>query len=60
MIAKYKVGLHNEIRFSKTASMKGTYYLSGEKAKEYPVETNGKVDCYAVPLNELELLERSN
>jgi len=58
MIAKYKVGQHNEIHFSKTPSMKGAYYLSGEKAKDYPVETNGKVDCYAVPLNELELLER--
>lgn len=58
LIAKFKVGTHNEITFSKTKSMPGTYYLSGETIKKYPLETNGKIACYAVHMDELESLER--
>lgn len=58
MVAKYKVGMHNCITFSKTKSMPGEYYLSGEEIKKHPLNTNGKLDCYAVPMDKLEKLER--
>lgn len=58
LIAKFKVGMHNLIRFTKTPTMTGEYYLSGETATKFPLETNGKILCYAVPISELELLER--
>jgi hypothetical protein len=58
MIARFKVGIHNEITFSKTKSMPEKYYVSGEKIRQYPIQPNGKIDCYCVPLDELEVLER--
>lgn len=57
LIAKYKVGEHNEITFQ-AKSMPDKYYISGSKARTYPINSNGKLDCYVVPLNDLELLER--
>lgn len=59
LIAKYKVGTHNLIRFTKTKSMPDDYYLSGTTIAKCPIETNGTVDCYAVPMDELEILERT-
>lgn len=59
MIAAYKVGLHNQITFSKTPSMPETYYISGAEVKKHPLQPNGKLMCYCVPLDKLELLERS-
>jgi hypothetical protein len=58
LIATYKVGEHNEIVFTKTKSLPDTYYISGEVAKSYPIQTNGTISCYAVPLSALEQLER--
>lgn len=58
LIAKFRVGTHNEIVFTKTKSMPGSYYLSGETIKKYPLENNGKIACYAVQMDELEVLER--
>ena len=58
LIAKFKVGTHNEITFKKAPSLPETYYLSGETIRKYPLESNGKVACYAVPIDELEVLER--
>lgn len=57
LIATFKVGEHNAIRFTKTPTMPETYYVSGEKARTFPVESNGKIGCYAVPISELEILE---
>lgn len=57
LIAKYKVGRHNRIRFTKAKTYPETYYLSGETITKYPVTDNGKIACYRVPLEELELLE---
>ncbi len=51
LIAKYKVKETNEIEFTKTPSLDGTYKLSGETIRSYPLETNGKIPCYAVPLD---------
>ena len=58
LIAKHKVGLHNEIRFTKTKSLPNTYYLSSEAIRGCENDTNGKIPCYAVPMNELKVLER--
>lgn len=58
LIAKHKVGTHNEIKFSKAPSLPDTYYLSGKDIQSCPIDTNGKLDCYAVPINKLEILER--
>jgi len=58
LIATFKVGLHNEVTFSKTKSLPGSYYISGDKVRTFPKETNGTIACYAVPLSELEKLER--
>lgn len=58
LIAKHKVGTHNEITFSKAKHLPDTYYLSGETIRSYPLDTNGKLPCYAVPVAELEILER--
>lgn len=58
LLATYKVGTHNCITFSKTKTMPGEYYISGEEVKKCPITNNGKLDCYAVPLDKLEKLER--
>jgi len=53
LIAKTKVSEHNIIRFTKTPSMPGLWYVSGEKVKASPLESNGKIPCYAVKLDDL-------
>lgn len=58
LIAKYKVGQHNVVSFTKAKSMPGEYYISGESVRSYPTDTNGTLECYAVPLDALEKLER--
>lgn len=59
MIAQYKVGQHNEVTFSKAKSMPDAYYITGEEVRKHPLQPNGKLMCYCVPLDKLELLERS-
>jgi len=58
LLAKYKVGNHNKIVFTRAPSM-GTepYYISGETAKLCKTESNGKIDCLVIPLSKLEPLE---
>jgi hypothetical protein len=58
LIAKFRVGTHNEVVFTKTKSLPSVYYLSGETIRRYPLENNGKILCHAVDMNELEILER--
>lgn len=58
LIAKYKVATHNQIKFTKTKSLPDTYYLSGATIQSYPLSTNGRIECYEVPMSELKLLER--
>lgn len=58
LIAVYKVKENNKIVFSKAKHLADkVYYMSGRQIRSYPVDTNGKVQCYAVPLDELEPLE---
>lgn len=58
LIAKFKVADHNLITFTKTKSYPDTYYLSGKDIQQYPITSNGRIECYEVPLKELKLLER--
>ena len=58
LIAKHKVGLHNDIVFTKAKSLPNHYYLSGEDIRQSPTDTNGKLACYAVPMDKLKILER--
>ena len=56
LIAKYKVcsGI-NEIIFTKAKSLKGMKFrIQGIEISKYPIETNGTIDCYAVPMDKLE------
>ena len=58
LLAKRKVGKHNKIVFTKAPTLGDKpYYISGAKIKRFKIENNGKIDCYAVPLDELEPLE---
>lgn len=59
LLAKYKVGTHNSVTFTKAKHLMGQeFYISGEKVKTFPIDNNGKIECYAVDMNELEPLER--
>lgn len=58
LIATFKTKQDNIVVFTKTPSLQGEFYVSGETIKKYPKETNGTIDCYAVPLSELEPVER--
>lgn len=58
LIASYKVKERNKIIFTKAKHLEGyEYYMTGNKLRSYPIDTNGKVQCYAVPLDDLEPLE---
>ena len=59
LLACHKVGQHNEIKFIKAKHLKeGSYYVSGDVARNSPQDTNGTISVYAVPLDKLEPLER--
>lgn len=60
LIAKYKVGTHNIIKITKSKSHNGEYYLSGKTITKYPLESNGKIQVYAVPIDEMQVYEGRN
>lgn len=66
LLAKHKVGDHNKIVFSGNPATKRNsmgdkpYYVSGTTVKKFKKESNGSIDCYAVPVSELEPLELIN
>ena len=55
LIAKYKVykGRQNVIRILRGA-YKGRYRMSGIAITSYPIESNGVIPVYAVPLDKLD------
>lgn len=65
-LATYKVGTHNEIRIlTKNKEGQPLYpqplYISGTKAREYPIEpvkSNPNIKLYIIPVSDLEVLER--
>ena len=55
LIAKYKVkdGL-NKIIFTKARTLTDKIFtIEGQQIRQCPLETNGKIPCYAVPLEDL-------
>jgi hypothetical protein len=55
LIATFKVDPgDNVVIFTKTKSLPGRFHISAEKIRQCPVESNGRIDCYAVPLSYLE------
>lgn len=58
LLAKYKIGTHNIVRFTETPSMTQDYYISGEAVRQHPLTSNGKIECYQVPLTDLDYLEK--
>ena len=61
LLAAHRVGTHNKIVFTKAPSMGDEpYYISGKEVKKYPKETNGRIDCYAVPVSAIQPLELTN
>lgn len=58
LLATHKVGEHNRILFSKAPSLgEAPYYLSGKTIRKFKKESNGTIDCFSVPLDELKPLE---
>ncbi len=58
LIAKYKVGTHNRITFTRAKHLDGMqFYIAGPDVAQYPLDTNGKIPCYAVPMDKLMRLE---
>ena len=53
LVAAYKVKDDNEIVFTRSTSLSPDtrYKISGAEIKKYPLGTNGKIDCYEVPLD---------
>lgn len=52
LIATYKVSDgKNYVRFTKTPSLQGIFSCDGKKIKSCPIQKNGKIDVYAVPLS---------
>lgn len=55
LIAKRKVRTGwNYIKFTKDPHLKATYRIMGEAVRKCPLETNGRIPCYAVPMEALE------
>jgi len=51
LIAKYKVTAEEIlVKFTKAGSWNGVYSISSRKIKECSIDTNGSIECYAVPL----------
>lgn len=56
LIACHKVQEKNYIRILKGAYA-GEYFISGVVASAYDIQSNGKINCYAVPISQLERRE---
>lgn len=54
LIAKYKVREFNQIVFTKAKHLVGKdFFVAGKDVVECPLEDNGKIACYAVPMDKL-------
>lgn len=57
LLAKYKISTHNIVKITKSNSHNGEYYVDGKTVSKYPIESNGKIPVYAVPIDELVVYE---
>jgi len=56
LIAKHKVsGGLNKIKFTKGSLAGKVYEAEGSMIRKCPQDSNGKITCYAVPLDKLTL-----
>lgn len=54
LIATYKVSAgKNLIKFTQTKSLPDIYSCDAKDIVKCPIQSNGKIDCYAVPLSML-------
>ena len=62
LLAKFRVGTHNEIVFTKTKSQRfqGHWYISGADVRRCKLGSNGSIPCYEVPVSKLQVLERGD
>ena len=59
-VRKVKSGV-NQLYFSKTPTMPGIYTFDGKRVKEQcEIVSNGKIDCYSIPLAWLHHIEDEN
>lgn len=56
LVACYKVRSSNKLIIERGA-YQGEYFMHGTKLSQYPKTTNGRIDVYRVPLDDLEPLE---
>jgi hypothetical protein len=59
----FKIGVHNEVVFSKAPTLEGVWYISGAKAKSYPpvpfkTRAGKMITSREIPLDDFEPLER--
>ena len=59
LIAKYRVSSGtNKIVFTRAKHLKGiTFKIDGMEIAKHPIESNGSIPCYAVPMDKLEKIE---
>jgi hypothetical protein len=56
LIACHKVSRgRNLIKFTKTKSLPYVYELDGDDIMDCPVVSNGRIECYAVPISYLKI-----
>lgn len=64
LLSKYKVDHGTPIiliNFTKAKHLMGQRYcISRGKAQKYPVESNGKIECYSVPMSALDTWEKAS
>lgn len=56
LLACHKIMERNRVHIMQGAYA-GEYFISGVVASAYPIQSNGRINVYAVPLGQLERLE---
>lgn len=64
LLADHKLGKYNKVIITAldkdgNKHFPDTLYISGRDAKKFPKQSNGTIDCRAVPINEFKILEIS-
>ena len=54
LVNKMRVTNHNVIVFTRAPSLPGVYYFPKDVAIRSPLDSNGKIACYAIDLDLLE------
>lgn len=59
LVATYKVlNGDNYIKFTKARHLNGMLFkITGDEIRNCPVDSNGRIPCYAIPMDKLERVE---